>query len=162
MDKILKVFGQVQAARESSLKPSVKFFTDDEVSAIEDLVGSDDSGLEGSDDEGPEDRPDRPEDRPEDRQVRAQWHGLFTDDVSFGLLDVTLSVDVDEPLSFDVFRLELVLNFLVVYYGLLADQRAHAAHWNCCLRPGGLPGHPPGKAGAAGLFRVLILPFLLI
>ena len=78
MDKILKVFGQVQAAQESSLQPSVKFYSDDEVSAIEDLVGSDDSGLEGSDDEGPEDRPDRPE----DRQVRAQWHGLFTDDVS--------------------------------------------------------------------------------
>ena len=82
MDKILKVFGQVQAAQESSLKPSVKFLTDDEVSAIEDLVGSDDSGLEGSDDEGPEDRPDRPE----DRQVRAQWHGLFTDDVSWWLV----------------------------------------------------------------------------
>ena len=78
MDKILKVFGQVQAAQESSLKPSVKFYADDEVSAIEDLVGSDDSGLEGSDDEGPDDGPDRPEDRP----VRAQWRGLFTNDVS--------------------------------------------------------------------------------
>ena len=82
MDKILKVFGQVQAAQESSLQPSVKFYDDDDVPDIENLVGSDDSGLEGSDDEGPEDHPDRPE----DRQVRAQWHGLFTDDVSWWLV----------------------------------------------------------------------------
>ena len=77
VDKILKVFGQVQAAQGSSPKPAVKFYADEEVSDIEDLVDSDDSGNEGSDDEGSED---------EDRQIAAQWHGLFTDDVSWWLV----------------------------------------------------------------------------
>ena len=77
MDKILKVFGQVQAAQGSSPKPAVKFYADEEVSDIEDLVDSDDSGHEGSDDDGSED---------EDRQIAAQWHGLFTDDVSWWLV----------------------------------------------------------------------------
>ena len=75
VDKILKVFGQVQAAQGSSPKPAVKFYADEEVSDIEDLVDSDDSGNEGSDDEGSDD---------ESRRIAlSQWHGLFTDDVSW-------------------------------------------------------------------------------
>ena len=69
---------------------------------------------------------------------------------------------MDVTLSFDDFRLNGGSNFLVVCNGLLADSGSDVAHRGRSLLPGGLPGHPPGKAGAAGLFRVLILPFLLI
>ena len=82
MDKILKVFGQVQAAHESSLKPSVKFHADEDVSDIENLVDSDDSGNESSDDDGSDDEGSDDENLP----VAAQWHGLFTDDVSWWLV----------------------------------------------------------------------------
>ena len=81
MDKILKVLGQVQAAQGSSPKPAVKFYADEEVSDIEDLVDSDDSGNESSDDDGSDDEGSDDENLP----VAAQWHGLFTDDVSWWL-----------------------------------------------------------------------------
>ena len=56
----------------------------------------------------------------------------------------------------------VVLNFLVVCNGLLADSGADAAHRDRGLRADLLQVRPPGEAGSAGLFRVLILIFLLI
>ena len=82
VDEILKVLGMVQAAQRSSPKPAVKYYDDDEVSDIEDLMDSDDSGNEGSDDEGSEDEGSHDE----NRRIAAQWHGLFTDDVSWWLV----------------------------------------------------------------------------
>ena len=75
MDEILKVLGMVQAAQKSSPKPAVKYYDDDDVSDIEDIKDNDDSGNEGSDYEGSDD---------ESRRIAlSQWHGLFTDDVSW-------------------------------------------------------------------------------
>ena len=88
----MEVFNQVEGV------PIVKYYADEDVPNIEDLAPSDDSGLEASGDEGTEDHPARPE----NLQVRAQWRGLFTDDVSFGILDVTLSFDVDVGESFSL------------------------------------------------------------
>ena len=56
----------------------------------------------------------------------------------------------------------VVLNFLVVCNGLLADSGADAAHRGRGLRAVLLQVRPPSEAGSAGLFRVLILIFLLI
>ena len=69
---------------------------------------------------------------------------------------------MDVTLSFDDFRLDGGLNFLVVCNGLLADSGADAAHRDRGLRADLLQVRPPGEAGSAGLFRVLILIFLLI
>ena len=82
MDEILKVLGMVQAAQKSSPKPAVKYYDDDDVSDIEDIKDNDDSGNEGSDYEGSEDEGSDDESR---RIALSQWHGLFTDDVSWWL-----------------------------------------------------------------------------
>ena len=80
VDEILKVLNMVQAAQKSSPKPAVKYYDDDDVSDIEDIKDNDDSGNEGSDDEGSEDEGSDDESR---RIALSQWHGLFTDDVSW-------------------------------------------------------------------------------
>ena len=69
---------------------------------------------------------------------------------------------MDVTLSFDDFRLNGGLNFLVVCNGLLADSGADVAHRDRSLRADLPQVRPPGEAGSAGLFRVLILIFLLI